>query len=298
MLRSLASAVLTRPSKRRLLSLLADRLAEGFPAQLQAAIEFLVTGNCTAEVKRIAQTVESIRAEIAAGGESLVDILYSPKPGSSGTEVLPAMRPAHGEKLSFTMARVAKTGKDRRWGTVLHLLANGSQSKHILELGACAGISGCYLSATPSCEQLTTVEGSEPLARLAQQSLNQISAKSLVIHGLFDNALDQLLQHNPQYDLVFIDGHHEKIGTIHYFRRVAPFLAKNAMVIFDDISWSADMRDGWDELCDEPMFRHTIDLGLIGVCLCGTEITAARHWNMQDIVGTTTIGKPRGWNAA
>jgi predicted O-methyltransferase YrrM len=271
------------------------RLDAGFPASLKLAIEFLVTGRTDAEIEKIADQVEVVRARIAEGGDSHIDILYSPKPGSSGHEVVPEMRPAHGEKLAFTMERVAKTGKDRRWGTSLHLLAKGGKAVNILELGACAGISGCYLSSTPDCMQFTTVEGSESLASLAQQSLNKITSRSRVIHGLFDVALDQLLPQNPTYDLVFIDGHHEKIGTIHYFRRIAPYLSKNAMIIFDDISWSTDMRDGWNELAKENIFAHSVDLGLIGVCLCGPNEGGPRYWNMQDIVGAVSIGKPREW---
>ncbi len=182
------------------------------------------------------------------------------------------------------------------WGIVLYLLARKSKAKFMLELGSCAGISGAYLASSEHCEMLHTVEGSSPLASLSSQTISQISSKFEVHNKLFDDALDKLLPNIEQIDLAFIDGHHEKIATIHYWQRIAPKMNDGGIVIFDDISWSQDMRDCWNYLSTQSDFSHAMDLGAIGVCICGTPLhTKPFYWNLQPVVGKKRIGTPHGW---
>src|SRR6185312_4343070 len=112
-----------------------------------------------------------------------------------------------------------------------------------LELGACAGISAIYLSSAPQMKSLITVEGSAPLAGLAAESLQPFS-HARVVNALFDDAIDAELP-GVKLDLAYIDGHHEKVATIHYFNKIRPYLQPGAVVIFDDVSWSRDMREAW-----------------------------------------------------
>jgi predicted O-methyltransferase YrrM len=196
------------------------------------------------------------------------------------------------------MERVAITGRDRRWGTFLHLLAKAHKARTVLELGACAGISGCYLASPDNVAEFMTVEGSPALAKLASDSLQQISPAGAVVNALFDDAIDQDVPRlkNP-IDYAFIDGHHERIATIHYYERLIPYLAQPAIVVFDDIAWSADMNEAWNQLAARPEFRYAIDLGHIGVCLYDPSSVneAPRYWDLQSVLGRTKIGKPHGW---
>jgi hypothetical protein len=120
-----------------------------------------------------------------------------------------------------------------------------------------------------------------------------------VYNALFDDAIDQFLLANMQnMDMVFIDGHHEKRATIHYFERLSSYLNPGAIVIFDDISWSQDMRDGWMYLSSLSCFSHAIDCSAIGVCIWDpSHSNRPRYWDVQNVIGRAAIGKPHGWDA-
>ena len=66
----------------------------------------------------------------------------------------------------------------------------------------------------------------------------------VVINKLFDDAIDDFLHEGLSgIDIADIDGHHEKLATLHYFERIKPMLNPDSVVIFDDIYWSKDMYD-------------------------------------------------------
>ncbi|MBW6457917.1 MAG: class I SAM-dependent methyltransferase [FCB group bacterium] len=274
-------------------------LGAGLPKQMSSALEYLVTGKCDETIDSVVRHVEGRRQEIAGQGDREIPIWYSPKPGSAGDDTGFNARPEPGKTLNFTMKRIAATGKDKRWGIVLYLIARDFQSNTIFELGACAGISAMYLASAPSVEKLITVEGSEALSEIAKESLKEYKC-ARVVNGLFDDAIDsELPTLGSQVDFAYIDGHHEKVATIHYFNRILPFLKSGAVVVFDDISWSYDMREAWEILAKRPEFSHTLDLGAIGVCILKTvsddKQTEAKYWDLQPILGKAKIGNPHGW---
>jgi predicted O-methyltransferase YrrM len=258
-----------------------------------------VTGSSDAKTAAVIKLVEDRRREIASQGDKRIPIWYSPKPGSAGNDSSMDARPQPGKILEFTMKSIANTGKNQRWGTALYLIAREFESSVGIELGACAGISAMYLSSAPNVKKFITVEGSEALARIAQESLK--SCKNVkVVNALFDEAIDsEVPSLDSKIDLAYIDGHHEKIATIHYFNRLLPFLNSGSVVIFDDISWSHDMRDAWNILSKRSEFTHAMDLGEVGVCVMKTEFDSTEvepiYWDLQPIIGKYGIGDPAGW---
>lgn len=274
-------------------------LAAGLPEQTEKPLRFLSGDRRRdAAAEDVMRKAEAIRERIAAHGDEKVEILYSPTPQTSGTEVSPDARPAPGAVLEFTMAQAARTGKAAPGATFLYLLAREFRCKTIVELGACVGISGRYLSASPYCERFITVEGSPGLAAIARESLREMS-NATVLNMLFDDAIDQLLPELEEgIDMAFIDGHHEKVATIHYFQRLKPRLNRGALVVFDDIRWSTDMNEAWRSLANEKGFAHAIDCGKVGVCIWDPEhVGAPIYWNLEPVYGRMKIGNPHGWQA-
>jgi len=295
----LSYRLLTKRSKLKQLSLLVEN---GLPGNIVPCVNYLITREHDAQTKSIAQLAETRRADIAAQGQKKVPIWYSPMPNSVNEDTAQKLRPEPGETLFFTMERIAKTGKNETWGTVLYLLTKSFQSEVIIELGACAGISAMYFASATSVKQLFTVEGSEELAKIANTSLQSYS-NAIVVNSLFDDALDEHLPRLGQtIDLAYIDGHHEKVATIHYFDKLLANLTPGAIVIFDDVSWSYDMREAWDTLSKRTEFCHAIDFGSIGVCIINNEHSEdnciPQYWNLQPIVGRHPIGKPHGWKSS
>lgn len=272
--------------------------SQGLPPELSGPLKFLGKETLSQESKQISGRIEALRQRVSERGSRKVRVLYSPKPGSSGTAVSDDLRPQHGKELDFSMEQIAKTGKNRRWGLFLHLLATECRAKTVLELGSCIGMSGCYLASASSCETFITVEGSPELAALAQAHIREFKPDAQVVNMLFDEALDELLPTlSAKIDFLFIDGHHEKIATIHYYQRISPYLSDDAVVVFDDISWSYDMRDAWKILCRREEFAHCADFGAVGVCLlrASSRKEPPLYWDLQKVLGRQRIGDPHGW---
>jgi predicted O-methyltransferase YrrM len=242
--------------------------------------------------------IEARRELVRTSAGGLVDIFYSPKPKSADN----VERPPPGKVLQFDLARIAThTSVSPYWGRFLHILASDASSRRILELGACAGISGCYLSTATSCEAFDTIEASQQLATLAAANIAAVSQVGRVHNALFDDLLDEMLpaMGDKRFDLVWIDGHHEKKATWHYFERVKPYLADGALVLFDDISWSYDMRECWEALSVMPGFSHTFDLRTLkglGVWSGGGGVP--HHRFVARPFGRIRIGNPAGWRDA
>jgi predicted O-methyltransferase YrrM len=274
-------------------------LRSGLPYQMKSILEFLMLGEMDNHTKSVMEVAEQRRADIAKGGDKKIPIWYSPKPNSASDEATsPNARPEPGKVLEFTLTRVAATGKDYKWGTVLHLLARDFKSTIGFELGTCAGISALYISAAPTIEKLITVEGSEALAEISRESLKQ-RKQVKVVNELFDDALEaELPILTKKVDLAYIDGHHEKVATIHYFNKLLPYLSPGALILFDDVSWSYDMRDAWNIISKRTEFSHAIDLGAIGVCIMKSGESSDKlptYWDLQPYTGKFLIGDPPGW---
>lgn len=289
----LSSKIFGAGSEARARRALDGAIKDGLPDFLQAASEFLVTGAADEGATRVREAVENRRKGIANDPSGPVEIYYSPKPGSADDAV---NRPTPGSVLKFSRQRVAATGKDPRWGTFLHYLSRESGARNILELGACAGLSALYLGSTPSLQSLTTIEAAVALADIARETVNPLGGKAIVITALFDDALDDILATHATFDFVYIDGHHEKVATIHYFDRVLSHLQKGAIVLFDDTNWSDDMRAGWEELRCRRGFSHAADFGVVGVCVWEGGDVTAKQWDMRGLTNSYDTGKPHGWS--
>ncbi len=300
MIRNLRRQLINSITKKSRLNKLSELELQGLPKAILPAVHYLISEQLDLNIKKIVTQIENRRKEIAAGGETKIPIWYSPKPNSSDHNVENGERPSPGKTLYFTMQQIANTGKKQKWATALLLLAKEIKASKAIELGSCAGLSARYIASAESITELITVEGSEELSKIASETLKH-NHNVRVVNALFDDALDtELTNKDKNFDLAYIDGHHEKAATIHYFKRLLPHLKPGALVLFDDISWSYDMREAWDELSVYPEFSHAIDFGVVGACIlkntADTPETSPRYWNLQPLVGRYKIGKPHGWN--
>ncbi len=278
--------------------MLDELFVQGVPKELHVVFMFLLTKHFPdKETKTVCDRIEAIRKGLEnSGGDTT--ILYSPKPIDCPDAIkfkYEDFRPEHGDKKLFTLQQIAKTGKNWYWGTFLYLCAKAFKSKVSLELGSCAGISACYLASNPWAQKVITIEGAPGLATIAKENLRKINRRAIVVNALFDDALDQILPDmSGPIDFCFIDGHHEKNATIHYFKRIEKYLSSGCIVVFDDIRWSQDMLNAWQHISNFSSFSHTFDLGAMGLCIIGESLNQ-RHWDLQPILGKAKVSYPHGW---
>ena len=272
-------------------------LSSGLPKELRVPAGFLLLRWVDPAARRVRLAVESRRAEIASR-EGSVAVWYSPEPGSA--ELVEDVDRPPGKVFDVTFAHIAQTGKNAMWGTFLYLLARRIKARKVLELGSCAGLSAMYMASAETVESLVTVEGSGSLAGVARETLAPFK-NVRVNNQTFDECFAQLKAEGAQgFDIVFIDGHHESTATLRYLEQSLPLVSDGGLLIFDDVSWSDDMRSAWDRIRHQDIFDHAVDFGVLGICRLRKQVNgrlprSPTQWDLRFLTGVTTIGQPWGW---
>ena len=206
-----------------------------------------------------------MRTEMAAREGNIV-YFASPKPGSYSPENQD--KPVHGRVKEFSYRKAAFNGVNKQWGLFLHNLVKNKPSNNIIEMGTCSGFSGCYIASANNFSKFVTIEVSSELCEIARGHIKKFSERFVAINKLFDDAIDDFLDEGLSgIDIAYIDGHHEKLATLHYFERIKPMLNPDSVVIFDDIYWSKDMYDAWTILRQMNGVKVSINAGKFGLCI-------------------------------
>jgi predicted O-methyltransferase YrrM len=149
---------------------------------------------------------------------------------------------------------------------LIHRLAKFSNPKSVIELGTCLGITSAYLSTAAPDASVITIEGCPQTAAVAKQNFEDLKLNNIRLEvGNFDHILPGILAEQQQLDFVYIDGNHRKDATLNYFNWCLPKVHENTMLIFDDIYWSAGMKEAWAAIKAHPQVTVTIDLFWIGI---------------------------------
>lgn len=154
-------------------------------------------------------------------------------------------RPAKGERTISYVYRNSSVNK--KYGRLIFRIIRYYKPKKVLEFGTCLGVSSLYMAKANSTTNITTVEGHSPFLNIAQQLFVKASANNIkTINSTFDEALPFLMK--EKYDCFFLDGNHTYAATMRYFQQCLTVSNPNAILIFDDIYWSAEMNRAWKEI--------------------------------------------------
>lgn len=162
---------------------------------------------------------------------------------------------------------VKRAARKRPSGELLKRLVAYAQVKRGLELGTHVGISTLYVHADHRFEEFATVEGIEGLAQVARTNFREFDISPTLYVGPFDEVLEKeldLAELAP--DFVFIDGNHRYEPTLRYFGKILPFVSDGGIVVFDDIYWSPEMKQAWEEVIAHEEVTVSIDLYFLGIC--------------------------------
>lgn len=177
----------------------------------------------------------------------------------------------HGVTSPATYAEVSLGSKPPVWACLLFKLIRQFKPEKGIELGTCIGISASYEA---SAQQLNgkgvfiTLEGSESVANVARENFKRLNLNNLsLVTGRFSQTLPLVLQKEHPIDYVFIDGHHDEQATWEYYQLILPHLAPNALVVFDDISWSDGMKKVWKRIQSDAHITLAVDLKIVGICI-------------------------------
>jgi len=218
-------------------------------------------GTTTAEENRWIELIQKQRMGLRRRAEVMeIDDFGAGNHSSSGVQ----KKKVHLNTISIQNSR------SQRWLTIMFRLMRSLQPTTVLELGTCIGISGMHLAAGLTLNGkgiLVTVEGAKAYAEVASENFSAIGVKNIVQYtGRFSDVLSAILKNHQPIDFVFVDGHHNGDATVAYFEQIVPFLSRSAWMVFDDISWSTDMKRAWGVITNDTRISFAADLSLVGIC--------------------------------
>jgi len=149
----------------------------------------------------------------------------------------------------------------------------------MLEFGTSLGLSTLYQSFGYTEGQVITMEGSPEIARFAKEMFKNAKAKNIQQRvGSFDDLLPDVLNKlNGTLDYVFFDGNHRKAPTLKYFEACLKHAGNNSIFIFDDIYWSAEMKEAWETIKEHPSVTLSVDLFYMGIVFFRKEQLERKH---------------------
>ena len=163
-------------------------------------------------------------------------------------------------KVSAVLATSSSKGK---FGKLLFQLTQFLKPKETLELGTSLGLGSIMLKLGYPKGNVTTVEACPNTHSIAKKNFTDISLRIEAKNNTFKNFLAENREVN--YDLIFIDGHHDGEALLEYMSRLKPFTNENTLFILDDIRWSESMRDAWEKIIESDEYHTTVDFFRMGL---------------------------------
>lgn len=145
-------------------------------------------------------------------------------------------------------------------------LAGWTSAKTIVEFGTSLGISTAYLAAGSPEGKIITIEGDPAVAAHAEKLFTDLEINNvLVCQQKFEDFIDSALPAMGPIDLVFIDGNHQRESLLKYFQALLPYLQKHSILIVDDIYWSKEMQNAWQELISKSEITQSVECFHFGI---------------------------------
>jgi predicted O-methyltransferase YrrM len=145
-------------------------------------------------------------------------------------------------------------------------------------LGVSAGYLGAALDRDSDDGRLYTLEASPHRLRHARQLHRALGLRNIEYReGLFEDTLGPVLEDMRVVDMAFVDGHHRLEPTLRYFDLITAHLASRAVVVFDDIRISDEMRRAWRAIQHDRRVALAVDLYAVGACVVDAKKRAARR---------------------
>jgi predicted O-methyltransferase YrrM len=181
-------------------------------------------------------------------------------------------------KVSDIARRAAKPPK---LGQLLFRIAQHYEPATVLELGTSLGLSTAYLAMGAPAARVISIEGSGQVIETAAQNLLTLGLAPELVQGNFDEVLEPLLNRIEPVELAFVDGNHRYEPTLRYFQLLMAQMSAPAVLIFDDIHWSADMERAWTAIRADPRVYMTIDLFFIGLVFLRDEFKVKQDFTIR-----------------
>lgn len=179
------------------------------------------------------------------------------------------------------VSKIAKiAGISNKKAKLLIKLVSYFTPKNILEIGTSLGLGTSALRIGYKNSDITTLEGCQETAKIAQELFSKNNFKNIeIVTGDFSKTLPKVLQ-NMEVDIVYFDGNHTKKATLDYFEFCLQTIHNNSIFIFDDIYWSKEMQEAWLAIKNHPKVIVSVDVFYFGIIFFRKE-QAKEHFKIR-----------------
>lgn len=161
---------------------------------------------------------------------------------------------------------VKHSAKKPKYAQLLFKLVNYYQPSTILELGTSLGLTTTYLAKARKKAKVYSFEGSAEICQAAKNTFKSLRVKNVqLIQGNFNETLPEILPKVDVLDFAFFDGNHQKKPTLDYFNQCLERANEHSVFVFDDIHWSDEMTEAWEEIKAHPEVTLTVDIFQFGI---------------------------------
>ncbi len=162
------------------------------------------------------------------------------------------------ERKVNAIAKNAGITKKRQ--QLLYKITHYFQPSEILELGTSLGMASAALSLGSPKATLTTIEGCPETASVTQKYFKQFGFENIdLINAKFEDFFISEAFTKNSFDLIYVDGNHDKERTLEYFEQLLPHIHNDSVIIFDDIYWSKSMTEAWQKIASHLNVTVSID---------------------------------------
>lgn len=184
------------------------------------------------------------------------------------------------KRVIYQMAKSSL--KPKRFAQLLFRMVQRYKPKTIVELGTSFGITSAYLAFGHADAKLYTLEGANSIAEIANKNFLALGLRNVeLVKGDFAKTIPLLLAGIHKVDLAFIDGNHRKEPTLGYFEKLLQYSLPSTILIFDDIHWSKEMEEAWEQIKAHEAVTLTIDLFFIGIVFLRKEFKQKQHFSIR-----------------
>jgi predicted O-methyltransferase YrrM len=159
------------------------------------------------------------------------------------------------------------------WGRFLLGLVRALGPRTALELGTGLGLSGAYQAAGMELAgdgTLTTLDFHDA-GRIAEQGFADLGLGHRIelAVGDIDETLPPFLDRAGEVHYALLDAEHSLAATTRHFDLLLPHLADGAVVVFDDVIQTEEMRAAWRTVLSRSSVTLALPLRRVGVVVIG-----------------------------
>lgn len=185
---------------------------------------------------------------------------------------------SYNKKNQLTVKKiVCRSSINKKYGQLLYNLVKYFNPTQVLELGTSVGVSTAFISQAATNATFRTIEGIAQKIEIAKKMAVELQTTPEFIEGNFDTILDTVLDKFQHIDFVFFDGNHTRQATTDYFNRCVAKIQNDSIFVFDDIHWSEEMEEAWEDIKSHKKVTVSIDLFRLGLIFFKKELSKQHY---------------------